>query len=45
MFKHVPVKLPTITATTTGGVRLYETQEGNKNRSITTVLTVRRKTG
>jgi hypothetical protein len=45
MFKHVPVKLPTITATTTGGVRLYETPEGNKYPSITTVLSVRSKTG
>ena len=45
MFKHVPVELPTITATTTGGVRLYETPEGNKYPSITTVLSVRSKTG
>jgi len=45
MFKHVPVELPTITATTTDGVRLYETPEGNKYPSITTVLSVRRKQG
>jgi len=45
MFKHVPVELPTITATTTDGVRLYETPEGNKYPSITTVLSVRSKQG
>jgi len=45
MFNHVPVELPPITATTTGGVRLYETPEGNKYPSITTVLSVRSKTG
>ena len=45
MFKHVPVELPTITATTTDGIRLYETPEGNKYPSITTVLSVRSKQG
>ena len=45
MFNHVPVELPTISATTTDGVRLYETPEGNKYPSITTVLSVRNKQG
>ena len=45
MFNHEPVELPTITATTTDGVRLYETPEGNKYPSITTILSVRNKSG
>ena len=45
MFNHVPVELPSITATTTNGVRLYETPEGNHYPSITTVLSVRDKGG
>ena len=43
MFNHVPVELPTITATNKNGVRLYETPEGNKYPSITTVLSSRNK--
>ena len=45
MFNHVPVELPDITATTTDGVRLYETPEGNHYPSNTTVLSVRDKGG
>ena len=45
MFNHVPVKLQPITATTIDGMRLYETPEGNKYPSITTVLSVRSKQG
>lgn len=45
MFNHVPVELPIITATNKDGVRLYETPEGNKYPSITTVLSVRNKQG
>ena len=45
MFNHLKVELPTITATTTDGVRLYETPEGNKYPSITTILSVRNKKG
>ena len=45
MFNHLNVELPTITATTTDGVRLYETPEGNKYPSITTILSVRNKKG
>ena len=45
MFNHLRVKLPEITATTTDGVRLYETPEGNKYPSITTVLSIRNKKG
>ena len=45
MFNHVPVELPAITATNKNGVRLYETPEGNKYPSITTVLSVRNKKG
>ena len=45
MFKHTPVSLPEINAKTTDGVRLYETPEGNKYPSITTVLSVRNKKG
>ena len=44
-YNHVPVNLPEIKATTTDGVRLYETPEGNKYPSITTVLSVRNKKG
>ena len=39
------VELPPISATTKGGVRLYETPEGNKYPSITTILSVRNKSG
>jgi genome maintenance exonuclease 1 len=39
------VKLPKLTATNKDGVRLYETPEGNKYPSITTVLSVRNKQG
>ena len=42
-FKHQKINLPEIKATTTDGVRLYETPEGNKYPSITTVLSVRYK--
>jgi len=45
MFNHVPVELPHISATTTDGIRLYETPEGNKYPSITTILSVRNKSG
>ena len=45
MFNHLNVKLPEITATTIDGVRLYETPEGNKYPSITTVLSTRNKKG
>ena len=45
MFNHVGVELQPITATTNNGVRLYETPEGNKYPSITTVLSVRNKKG
>ena len=45
MFNHLNVELPTIKATTTDGVRLYETPEGNKYPSITTILSVRNKSG
>ena len=45
MFKHDQVSIPEITAKTTNGVRLYETPEGNKYPSITTVLSVRNKKG
>ena len=45
MFNHVPVELQPITATNKVGVRLYETPEGNKYPSITTVLSVRNKQG
>jgi len=45
MFNHVPVELQPITATNKDGVRLYETPEGNKYPSITTVLSVRNKKG
>jgi len=45
MFKHQKINLPEIKATTTDGVRLYETPEGNYYPSITTVLSVRNKKG
>ena len=45
MFNHVKCELPQISATTTDGVRLYETPEGNKYPSITTILSVRKKEG
>ena len=45
MFNHVPVELQPITATNKNGVRLYETPEGIKYPSITTVLSVRNKQG
>ena len=45
MFNHLNVELPPINATTSDGVRLYETPEGNKYPSITTVLSVRNKKG
>ena len=44
-YNHKTINLPEITATTTDGVRLYETPEGNKYPSITTVLSVRNKKG
>ena len=44
-YNHKTINLPKITATTTDGVRLYETPEGNKYPSITTVLSVRNKKG
>ena len=44
-FKHQKINLPEIKATTTDGVRLYETPEGNKYPSITTVLSVKNKKG
>ena len=45
MYNHKPISLPEIKATTTDGVRLYETPEGNKYPSITTVLSVKNKKG
>ena len=45
MFNHVGVELQPITATNQNGVRLYETPDGNKYPSITTVLSVRNKKG
>ena len=45
MYNHQKINLPEIKATTTDGVRLYETPEGNKYPSITTVLSVRNKKG
>ena len=45
MSNHLNVELPTITATTTDGVRLYETPDGKKYPSITTVLSARKKEG
>ena len=45
MYNRKTINLPEIKATTTDGVRLYETPEGNKYPSITTVLSVRNKKG
>jgi len=45
MFNHEPVELQPIKATNNNGVRLYNTPEGNKYPSITTVLSVRNKKG
>ena len=45
MYNHKTTNLPEIKAKTTDGVRLYETPEGNKYPSITTVLSVRNKKG
>ena len=45
MFNHVGVELPPVKATNSDGVRLYETPEGNKYPSITTVLSIRNKKG
>ena len=45
IYNHKTINLPEIKATTTDGVRLYETPEGNKYPSITTVLSVRNKKG
>ena len=39
------MELPSINATNSNGVRLYQTPEGNKYPSITTVLSVRNKKG
>ena len=44
-FKHQKINLPEIKATTTDGVRLYETPDGNFYPSITTVLSTRNKKG
>ena len=45
MFSHTPVDLPPVKARNRDGVRLYETPEGNKYPSITTVLSIRNKKG
>ena len=45
MFNHTPVELPPVKARNSDGVRLYETPEGNKYPSITTVLSIRNKKG
>ena len=45
MFTRVPVEMQPIKATNNNGVRLYNTPEGNKYPSITTVLSVRNKKG
>ena len=45
MFSHTPVDLPPVKARNSDGVRLYETPEGNKYTSITTVLSIRNKKG
>ena len=45
VFKHQKINLPEIKATTTDGVRLYETPDGNFYPSITTVLSTRNKEG
>ena len=44
-YTHKPVTLAPITATNNDGIRLYETPEGNKYPSITTVLSVKNKKG
>ena len=44
-YNHKPVTLEPIKATNKNGVRLYETPDGNKYPSITTVLSVRNKQG
>jgi genome maintenance exonuclease 1 len=44
-YNHKTINLPEITAKTSDGVRLYETPEGNKYPSITTVLSVKNKKG
>ena len=45
MFNHIPVELPPVKATNVDGKRLYETPDGNKYPSITTVLSLRKKEG
>ena len=45
MYNHKTINLPEIKATTTDGVRLYETPNGNFYPSITTVLSTRNKKG
>ena len=45
MFKHIKVEIPPIKAKNVDGKRLYETPEGNKYPSITTVLSTRKKEG
>ena len=45
MFNHVAVRVATHKGNKHDGVRLYETPEGNKYPSITTVLSVRNKKG
>ena len=45
MFNHTPVDLPPVKARNSDGVRLYETPDGNKYPSITTVLSIRNKKG
>ena len=40
MYNHKTINLPEIKATTTDGVRLYETPDGNLYPSITTVLSI-----
>ena len=45
MFNHTPVDLPPVKARNSDGVRLYETPEGTKYPSITTVLSIRNKKG
>ena len=45
MFSHTPIDLPPVKARNSDGVRLYETPEGNKYPSITTVLSIRNKKG
>tara|TARA_Y100000114_G_C11744232_1_gene320714 strand:+ start:803 stop:1549 length:747 start_codon:yes stop_codon:yes gene_type:complete len=45
MIKHKPVELPKVKARNVDGKRLYETPDGNKYPSITTVLSIRNKKG